>query len=49
MQVDTKQALDAKAMGVFTSLLKHASSSIRSKAARDIFDLRLASRVIFLK
>ena len=40
MQVDTKQALDAKAMGVFTSLLKHAIPAIRAKAARDIFDLR---------
>ena len=40
MQVDTQQALDAKAMGVFTSLLKHATPSIRAKAARDIFDLR---------
>lgn len=41
MQNDTKQALDAKAMGVFTTLLKHASHSIRGKAARDIFDLSI--------
>jgi hypothetical protein len=40
MFVDTKQALDARAMGVFTELLNHASPVIKSKAARDIFDLR---------
>ena len=40
MQVDTVQALDASAMGVFTALLKHQSKEIRAKAARDIFDLR---------
>jgi hypothetical protein len=39
MQVDTKQALDAKALSVYTDLLKHSSTSIRSKAARDIFDI----------
>lgn len=41
MQVDTQQALDAKAMQAFTDLLKHKSVSIRSKAARDIFDLSM--------
>lgn len=40
MQVDTEQALVAKAMSVFTNLLKHKSEKIRAKAARDIFDLR---------
>lgn len=39
MQVDTKQALDSKALAVFTNLLKHNSSLIRSKAARDVFDI----------
>lgn len=41
MQVDTTQALQAKAMGVFTDLLKHESKVIRAKAARDIFDLTI--------
>lgn len=40
MQVDTEQALDAKAMSVFTDLLMHKSEAIRAMAARDIFDLR---------
>ena len=40
MQVDTQQALESKAMIVFTDLLKHSDPTIRSKAARDIFDLR---------
>lgn len=40
LQADTQQALDAKAMEVFTDLLKHVNESIRTKAARDIFDLR---------
>jgi hypothetical protein len=43
MQVDTEQALDAKAMSAFTDLLKHSSETIRAKAARDIFDLRCFS------
>jgi hypothetical protein len=42
MQIETKQALDAKAMVIFTKLLEHTSNSIRSKAARDIFDLRFS-------
>jgi hypothetical protein len=37
--IDTKQALDAKALNVFTDLLKHESAFIRSKAARNIFDI----------
>ena len=41
MQVDTEQALVAKAMSVFTSLLTHKSEKIRAKAARDIFDLSI--------
>lgn len=41
MQVDTEQALEAKAMSVFTELLKHTSEHIRAKAARDIFDLSI--------
>lgn len=41
--VDTQQALDAKALPVFTDLLKHQTPSIRSKAARDIFDITYAS------
>lgn len=41
MQVDTEQALAAKAMAVFTDLLKHTSKEIRAKAARDIFDLSI--------
>lgn len=40
MLVDTHQALRARAMSVFTELLKHPSPVIKSKAARDIFDLR---------
>ena len=41
MQLDTIQALEAKAMDVFTNLLKHESQTIRAKAARDIFDLSI--------
>lgn len=41
MQVDTNQALEAKAMEIFTNLLKHDSETIRAKAARDIFDLSI--------
>lgn len=41
MQVDTQQALDAKAMSVFTELLMHKSEAIRAMAARDIFDLSI--------
>jgi hypothetical protein len=41
MQVDTQQALDAKAIPVFTDLLEHLSASIRTKAARNIFDITL--------
>lgn len=41
LQVDTKQALEAKAMEVFTELLKHINESIKCKAARDIFDLSI--------
>lgn len=41
MQVDTEQALDAKAMIIFTDLLEHSSEQIRAKAARDIFDLSI--------
>lgn len=39
MMVETQQALDAKAMGVFTDLLNNKSKSIKAKTARDIFDL----------
>jgi hypothetical protein len=39
MMVETQQALDAKAMGVFTDLLSNKSKSIKAKTARDIFDL----------
>ncbi|KAH3884813.1 radial spoke head 14 homolog [Dreissena polymorpha] len=39
MRVDTTKALNADAMTVFTSLLKHKDSAIRAKAARDIMDL----------
>jgi two-component SAPR family response regulator len=39
MMVETQQALDAKAMGVFTYLLRNKSKSIKAKTARDIFDL----------
>jgi len=42
MLVDTKQALRAGAMSVFTDLLNHSSPEIKSKAARDIFDLRFS-------
>lgn len=41
MQVDTEQALDAKAMSAFTHLLQHTSEKIRASAARDIFDLSM--------
>lgn len=41
MQNDTHQALEAKAMAVFSSLLKHNLPTIRAKAARDIFDLSI--------
>jgi hypothetical protein len=39
MQVDTRQALESKALAVFTNLLKHSTTVIRAKAARDIFDI----------
>jgi hypothetical protein len=39
MQVDTRQALESKALPVFTNLLKHSSTIIKAKAARDIFDI----------
>lgn len=39
MQVDTDQALDAKALKEFTTLLKHAEKSIRAKAGRNVFDI----------
>lgn len=39
MQVDTRQALESKALSVFTNLLKHSATVIRAKAARDIFDI----------
>lgn len=52
MFVDTRQALQSKAMSVFTNLLSHDSAAIKSKAARDIFDLRhitfvLSTKVVF--
>ena len=37
--VDTQQALDAKALTVFTDLLKSPQVSIRTKAARNVFDI----------
>ena len=40
MRVNTEQALQAKAMEVFTDLIKHDSHVIRARAARDIMDLR---------
>ena len=39
MQIDTTQALEAKALTEFTSLLKNPSVDIRSKSARDVFDI----------
>lgn len=40
MRIETQQALDNGAMEAFTKLLSHVVSSIRSKAARDMMDLR---------
>ena len=40
MNVDATQALENDAMAVFSELLKHESSEIKAKAARDIMDLR---------
>lgn len=39
MQINTTQALEAKALAEFTSHLKDSSAEIRSKSARDIFDI----------
>lgn len=39
MKIDTQQALDAKAMSVFTELLHSKSADIKARAAADIFDL----------
>jgi len=41
MKVDTKQALEAKAMSVFTDLLISKSAGIKAKTACDIFDLSI--------
>ena len=43
--IETQQALDSKAMGVFTDLLSNKSKSIKAKAARDIFDLRFYNQI----
>jgi hypothetical protein len=39
MMIETQQALDAKAMVVFTDLLSNKAKSIKAKTARDVFDL----------
>ena len=39
MQVETDQALAAKALAEFTNHLSHSKVTIRAKAAHDIFDI----------
>lgn len=41
LQIDTQQALDAKAMEVFTELLNHPNESIKAKSACAIFDITI--------
>ena len=40
MKINTAEALKSNAMQTFTVLLSHENTNIRSKAARDIMDLR---------
>ena len=40
MTIETLSALESGAMEGFTKLLSHKAASIRSKAARDVMDLR---------
>lgn len=40
MKINTTEALKSNAMEIFTYLLSHENTNIRSKAARDIMDLR---------
>ena len=40
MTIETQSALESGAMERFTKLLAHKSATIRSKAARDVMDLR---------
>lgn len=47
MFVDTRQTLKSKALTVFTDLLNHNSSSIKAKAARNIFDIWYFLRFYF--
>ncbi|KAK2568148.1 Radial spoke head 14-like protein [Acropora cervicornis] len=45
MTIETLSALESGAMESFTKLLSHTSASIRSKAARDVMDLRQPGEV----